>query len=39
MISELTLPAPIAAVACGFLLATGRRLGLAEDPREKRVPA
>ncbi|CAA9532754.1 MAG: CAAX amino terminal protease family protein [uncultured Rubrobacteraceae bacterium] len=39
VISELTLLAPIVAVACVFLLATGRRLGLAECPREKRVPA
>ncbi len=39
VISELTLIAPIVAVACVFLLATGRRLGLAEGPREKRVPA
>jgi membrane protease YdiL (CAAX protease family) len=39
VISELTLLAPIAAVACVLLLTTGSRLGLTEVRGTKRVPA
>ncbi len=39
VISELTLLAPIAAVACVLLLTTGSRLGLTEVRETKRVPA